>query len=118
MAAPSNLRVVTCDVNRIALPPGRTWGQRWVASPGMSSVSAAGIPPAGGMRIRPLTVLGAAIIDPSSLQLAPRAEGSALNATGEPPTTDTSRKAPPLLNKIHWPFGEKEGWIAFSVLAR
>jgi hypothetical protein len=37
-------------VNTMASPPGRIWGQRWVASPGRSLVTGCGVPPVSRTR--------------------------------------------------------------------
>src|SRR5262249_30895034 len=78
-------------VNRIALPSGRTCGQRWVASPEASLVNSCHAPPAPGIRDRGSEAPAPATMVPSWPQLAPTGEVTPVveaRFTGTPPWTE------------------------------
>src|ERR1700693_4166624 len=88
MLAASNPTSSVLDENNTALPPGRICGQRRVISPFCKSVTGVGGPPADGTRDGPPTVLGPAMMLPSSPQLPPVALGAEHKVIAEPPSTE------------------------------
>jgi hypothetical protein len=57
----------------------------------------------------------AAMMRPSSAQLAPLGLGASHSVAGEPPWTEIFLSLPLAKNPIHWPSGEKNGVLAPSV---
>src|SRR5580698_4365582 len=106
--APSNPVADGLEVKSTAFPPGRICGQRCVASPCASCVTGAGAPPAEGIRDKEPLLLNAAMIVPSSPQLAPRPSGASHNATAEPPSTEIFLSFPCAKKASHCPSGEKK----------
>src|SRR6266851_90516 len=91
MLAPSNPPTLVWAMNRTALPPGRTWGQRCEASPRArsSSVMGVGAPPAADIRDKGPEKERATTMLPSSPQLPPVKEApESHKAMAAPPATD------------------------------
>src|SRR5258707_6204318 len=117
MLPPSHPPPVVLLVNSSALPPGKICGQRWETSPCASCVTRLGAPPADGIRHRPPPGLSAAMMLPSSPQLAPMNAPAVHKVTGEPPSTEIFLTFPLAINATHWPSGENTGAIAPPVPA-
>src|SRR5579863_1889071 len=119
MLAPSHPARAEWAVNKTALPPGRIWGQRWVTSPGASSVTGVGAPPAEGIRDKPPLPFRAAMRLPSSPQLPPRPLPPAAShrLAAAPPSTEIFFSLLSAKNATHCPSGEKKGAYAPSVPA-
>src|SRR5579863_2203920 len=115
MLAPSNPPVAVWVMNRTALPPGRTWGQRCEASPRVrsSSVMGVGVPPAAGIRDKGPEKERATIMLPSSPQLPPVKEAAEPHKVmAGPPSTEIFLSLLCEKNATHWPSGEKKGLVA------
>src|ERR1700688_3209737 len=108
MLAPSNA-VVALAVNNTALPPDRICGQRWVRSPFCKSVTGIGGPPAEGIRDKPLVVVSAAMMLPSSPQLPPTPKVASHKVIAEPPSTEIFCSFSAVKKATHSPSGEKKG---------
>src|SRR5580693_3371318 len=117
MLAPSHPTGAVLAVNNTALPPGRICGHRWVDSPLCNSVTAAGVPPAEGIRDRPPARPSAAIMVPSSPQLPPTPLLALHKVIAEPPSTEIFCSFPGEKNATHCPSGEKKGSYAPCVPA-
>ena len=107
-------------VNSTAFPPGRRCGHRCASSPlaVSSAVTGCGVPPAAGMRERPLVGLPAKMMESSSPQVAPNVAGAAASVVGAPPATGTFFSCPFAENPSHRPSGEKKGSLPPSVPGR
>ena len=112
-------RGTATTVNRIALPPARTCGQRWPPSPAAIStlVTPCGVPPAAGTRCSPPSAASANTITSSGPQLAPYAHRAAQIFVGAPPEIGTFQSALRDQNPTQRPSGEKNGAAACSVPA-
>src|SRR5690242_14855941 len=103
-------------VNRTALPPGKTCGQRCVCSPGPSFVKGRGSPPAPGILDSPVVWLSAATILPFSSQLPPVSNELVLaSITAAPPSIEILCRCDFAKNPMDCPSGEKNGACPSSV---
>src|SRR5262245_15611252 len=114
MPASSQLEGTRPAVNSTTFPPGKACGQRWLSSPGSRSVREDSFP-SGVIRDRPEKESSAAIMLPSSLQLAPRPAGASHKTIGSPASSRIFLSFPAAKNPTHCPSGEKKGAYAPSV---
>src|ERR1700688_2686581 len=101
MLAPSYAAPVGLAVNNTALPPGKICGQRWVISPFCKSVTGVGGPPAEGIRDKPLVLMSAAMMLPSSPQLPPMVLFALHKVIAEPPSTEIFCRFPAAKKATH-----------------
>src|SRR5690349_16585490 len=93
--------LLALDVNRIALPPSMTCGQRCVTSPSPSCVTASGLPPAAETRTSAEVEPVARMIAPLSSHAPPRGAGASHSAIDAPPLMETFLSLPPAKYAIH-----------------
>ena len=84
-------------------------------SPGERLVTGCGYPPSAGIRESSLEFDSAAMMFPSSPQLAPRAISASHRTAGVPPWTEIFFSLLSAKNAIHCASGEKKGWSTSSV---
>lgn len=106
--------IAVSAANRIALPPGSSWGQGKAISslPSPKTISAG--PPPAGIRIRPRAKPSLTRRLPSSPQCAPPTccpETSPIVTTA-PPSTAILFSLLPAAKATHCPSGEKNGTVA------
>src|SRR5579863_6503879 len=97
------------EVNKTALAPGNTCGQRGTTESRLKSRIGFGEPPLEEMRHSRPVESSAAIMLSSSPQLPPSKSVASQRVIGEPPPTAIFLSLPPAQNATHWPSGEKNG---------
>src|SRR5215475_2416063 len=103
--------------NTIAFPPGRTSGhQRRISDLPSGFRNSCGVPPPAETRKKPSEACGRKIIESSGSHVAPAISPELQRVMTPPPPTATFLSLPSKeLKPIHWPSGEKNGYLTPSV---